>query len=712
MRPAKLSPGAPLLAIALGAWLPAVGGERRIAVEPSATRVPRYERVDFALQVTPVRGDPYDPGEVDFRLELTAPDGEKLLLPAFLYQPFERREVARGGRKAEWLYPVGEPVWKARFAPTAAGTYSVVARLDDLAGQVASEPLRFECVPSESQGYVRVSARNPRYLALDDGTSFFAVGQNAAFVTDSAATAEKIRKLGASGANYVRIWACCEDWAMAIEARKSAWGRSWAWKPPIAHLPGREGYHSDATCVRITGQEGAAVSPSPTRPVALRPETRYRLAGKARTDEGVGLRVQLSQPRLTEELPPSRGWRDFACEFTTAAGQMWLGRLRFELSAAGSAWLRDLSLQEAGGGPELLWEADTNRPLRGAINQQDAFMVDHLVATAEDCGVRLQLVLLTRDHYMGLLRHEGTRDYARAVAAAKRLVRYAAARWSYSTAVATWEFFNEMNPGLPTNRFYAEAGTELRRLDPARHLRATSAWAMPAPKDYRHPQLDVADTHYYLRPVTGELFHDAAASVLHHAGAFLDRVPPKPGLFSEFGITTDKWRRAPELDKDTGFVHLHNALWASALSGLASTVMHWYWDDIHKRDLYGHYRPVAAFVADIPFADGPLEPARAAAKPELRVVGLQRPQAAYLWLQDPRATWWAVAVEEREPGEIRNARLTIEGLRPGAYRVEWWDTRAGAVASQARARVAGEPLALDVPAFRRDIACKVLPAAP
>jgi hypothetical protein len=28
-------------------------------------------------------------------------------------------------------------------------------------------------------------------------------------------------KLAANGANFVRLWTCCQDWALAIEARKA-----------------------------------------------------------------------------------------------------------------------------------------------------------------------------------------------------------------------------------------------------------------------------------------------------------------------------------------------------------------------------------------------------------------------------------------------------------------------------------------------------------
>jgi hypothetical protein len=41
--------------------------------------------------------------------------------------------------------------------------------------------------------------------------------------------------------------------------------------------------------------------------------------------------------------------------------------------------------------------------------------------------------------------------------------------------------------------------------------------------------------------------------------------------------------------------------------------MAWWWDDYDKRDHYRHYKPVAAFVADIPFTTARLQPIAAGA---------------------------------------------------------------------------------------------------
>jgi hypothetical protein len=689
------------LSLLLPLAVPAIGAERSISVEPATARVSRLEKVELTLGVETVGDNPYDPTEVNLRVELRSPSGQSLVVPAFHFQPFERRRV--GGR--EWLYPTGRAQWTVRFAPTEVGIYRGNAVLNDRAGTARSAALVIESVASKGRehGFVRVASSDPRYLAFDDGTPFFAIGQNIAFVTDSYAEVDKVRKLGENGANFARVWACAEDWGMAIEARKSAFGRSWDWNPPVVVEPDRDGYSLGTLCLKLSGEAGASLKVSPSRPVALKPATKYRLSGMLRSGGSTQVTLELDG---SHPLTGRRDWAKFAHEFTTGADQRWLADPSFRLNSKGTAWLRDLSLTEAGGGPELLGEADVNRPNRGVYNEVDGFMLDRIVEAAEQHGMYLQIVLLTRDHYMAQLRRDDSRAYDEAIAFASRLARYASARWGYSTHVAVWEYFNEIDPGLPTGRFYSEVGQVFERFDVNHHLRATSVWSAPA-KHYNHPRLETADHHYYIRPTTGTLFHDEVASVEAQWRLLSRHASGKPILFSEFGITDDRWQRAPQLDRDTRYAHLHSALWASALSGFASTVCHWYWDDIERRDLYSLYRPLARYAADVPWTTAELRPAPVECDSSVRVVGLSGKTAAYLWIQDRTATWWALAMEEKRPEPLNEVALSVGGLAPGRYRVSWWDTAEGRTLSDVHVALDGGPLRLRTPTFAGDVACKV-----
>lgn len=238
---------------------------RELSLQTAAKSVKQYAKVEFDLSVPTNYENPYDPDEVDLHLELTGPGNKRTILPAFYYVPFNYQPPQRGNDR-EWLYPTAAGSWKARFAPAELGAYEVVAVLKDRAGVVRSAPVRFEATPSQDHGFIRVSTKNPRYLAFDDGSPFFAVGQDVAFIKNSRLAGEMLARLGASGGNFARVWACGEDWALSVESRKSAWGRSWAWNPPIALMPGDEGFQLGRLCLKIEGDAGAAITCSPSRP--------------------------------------------------------------------------------------------------------------------------------------------------------------------------------------------------------------------------------------------------------------------------------------------------------------------------------------------------------------------------------------------------------------------------------------------------------------
>ncbi len=164
---------------------PRVSAAPQVQLKPSTTKPGVYEKVEFGIEVDAEYRNPFDPEEVDLALRFVTPRGASLTVPAFRYQAYERRQLARGGKTSDWIYPVGVPEWKGRFAPMEPGRYRVVAVLRDRRGAVQSEPVVFEAVASPRKGFLRVGKKDPRYFQRDDGTPVFLIGQNLAFVGDS-----------------------------------------------------------------------------------------------------------------------------------------------------------------------------------------------------------------------------------------------------------------------------------------------------------------------------------------------------------------------------------------------------------------------------------------------------------------------------------------------------------------------------------------------
>ncbi len=671
------------------------------------TSVGRYFKVDGIIKIDGEYANPYDPCEVAVDLLIDGPDGRSFVHPAFFCQDYERRDRRREGRRIAWYYPVGTGTWRVRFAPLETGTYTLRARVRDADGMRVSAPVALASQASSSKGFLRPHPEDPRFLGFSDGTPFFAIGQNLAFIGEGQyVTLPKAEmlfgKLSGQGVNFLRIWTCCDDWAIAIEAPKSAWRRSWSKGSPIVSCPGNE----TRKCVKLAGADGTSIDVVPSHRVALRPNTDYVLAGRYRSDGPAGLRIQIGRQRwdVAEGESHSADWLSFRQRFTTGPDDYWLGAMSLSLLNSGTAWLDGLSLKEAGGSAELLWEADVNRPVRGTYNQLDCFMLDQLVDRAESSGIYLMLCLLTRNLYMDALSSVGSAEHRQAVTDAKNFMRYAVARWGYSPHVAAWEYFNEMDPGKPTDNFYEQMAAYLDRIDIYGHLRTTSTWH-PSALDCKLAALDVAQLHHYLRPSEDD-YKDAVAAVVAKAAFLREHAPAKPALIGEFGLADDKWGLSDAMRHDRGGVHLHNSLWASTFAGVAGTTMSWWWDELDRQDVYHHYRCLSAYLADVSFVG--LQAATAVSTHKsLRILGYQGQACAYLWLFNRDATWWNIVIDGRTPASVEGATVEITGLADGPYTVTWWHTNDRRALTSMEASAAEGQLLLTVPAFERDIACKI-----
>jgi hypothetical protein len=671
----------------------------------------RLKPVEFQLDLDLRALNPYDPAEFTGHLEIQTPSGVPLLQPAYYHQPVSYARRSRDGKETDWFYLHGEGRWRARFTPEEQGVYRVRAFARHSDRTLMSSLLELHVSSGPGPGFVRVLPTDPRFFGFEDGTPFFPLGHNLAFVgpsqyLDLERLGRVFGKLREQGANFARIWVCAEDWALGLEARKSAWGRSWDWRPPWSLLPGHDAYHRDGWCAVLGGSNPLAAKLSPSMPVGVRPGTEYRLEVNVRAERApTDLRLESSAGLAFAPLaiPRTGEWITVNQVLRTGSDQWWLGDLTLRAEGPGRLWLGGITLREVAGGPNLLWEADLARPARGVINEIDAEMLDQVLIRAEQAGIRLQLCLLTRDHYRYALAHPSSEAYDAAVRDAQRLLRYVVGRWGYSRQVLAWEYFNEMDPHAPTDRFHQALGEYLERWDAHRHLRSTSGWG-PAPRHWTHPQLDIADLHWYLRPAWGPLWKDEVGAVLDRAALVLSHARGKPAVLGEWGLADDRWGLSPHMAQDREGVHLHNTLWASAFSGLSAAAAFWWWETFDAGDGYRHYRPLAGFLPHVPWGRTPLTAFVGQTDKGHRILAWTGRDCAYGWITHAHNTWAKTVLEEVRDLALTGDALRLDGLEPGAYRVAWWDTWTGEWRADAMGLGERAGLRLDLPASERDIA--------
>lgn len=388
-----------------------------------------------------------------------------------------------------------------------------------------------------------------------------------------------------------------------------------------------------------------------------------------------------------------------------------------------------------------IWMCSWSLELEGAklddYRLDNAWRLDHIIAFARTYGIHFKLCFdnfydfAQRRHGPYWRANGGPCDkpadfFTSPVAKAHylRRLRYITARWAHAPQIMAWELWNEMDYA-PSERgkvlsrkepymleWTAQMAAELRRLDPYGHLVTNTLAAYTDwPEFWAMPALDFVQLHAYIHddwePTPKQ--YDAAALVLDQARDFAQF--KKPFLIAEFGFhPSGGENRLNKLDR-TG-IHLHNALWASCLSGAAGAPMLWWWDDyVEPNDLYYHYRALGRFLAGVDWPGEPWVPVRDDESGHLRIVGLRTDAQALLWFQDRRNTWHRRLVKGEPVRLLERFNIRLPGFRPGRYQLTWFDTYNGAPITEAEATAeqAGLPIELSHLVKAPDVALRVVP---
>jgi hypothetical protein len=180
-------------------------GPREIrSVAASASQVPAFTKVEWTVELSATFSNPFDPEDIALESRVQSPSGRTLVVPGFFYQPFTR--ALQDGQ--EKLTPAGAPSWQVRFTPTEAGAYTARIVLRDRTGESLSGPIGFEAAPSDAPGFIRISQRDPRYFAFDNGRPFFPIGANTcwAYGPGTFNYDDWFARYAEAGCNFGRLW--------------------------------------------------------------------------------------------------------------------------------------------------------------------------------------------------------------------------------------------------------------------------------------------------------------------------------------------------------------------------------------------------------------------------------------------------------------------------------------------------------------------------
>ena len=185
----------------------------RIHGATGASSVRRFARYETSARITPRPANPFDPQQMDVRGVFVDAHGHHFVAIGFWYQGYERALV--GG--TEVLTTVGDPGWRVRFSPPHKGEWKWWWEVRTPAGTAHSARHALRVMKSNDPGFVRRSSLDSRYLVHDDGSAYFAVGENVGWYDSRGTYAydDWYSNLEERRANFARLW--MPSWAFGIE---------------------------------------------------------------------------------------------------------------------------------------------------------------------------------------------------------------------------------------------------------------------------------------------------------------------------------------------------------------------------------------------------------------------------------------------------------------------------------------------------------------
>ncbi|MCC7209710.1 MAG: DUF5060 domain-containing protein [Anaerolineae bacterium] len=269
-----------------------------------------------------------------------------------------------------------------------------------------------------------------------------------------------------------------------------------------------------------------------------------------------------------------------------------------------------------------------------AAFQADAWRLDAILQTAEQYGIALQIVLVWHQGwgaYGGLPvippgdpprpntaadwfsnphnvqlggPFQSAAEYFSSPAGRdlfKARLRYAIARWGYSSSLFAWELVDQADriaPEDPTiiTAWLQEMVAYARQIDPYRHLITSGVRDTARLSLLDSVVLDFREVRFYQR-VPIEPAGDQVLGALNLLAPLI-QTGDRPVLINEFSV--GPWFEPAQ--EDPLGTHLVTTMWASALAGSGGAAASWWWDTyLFPRNLVEYLAPLSAFSRGVPW---------------------------------------------------------------------------------------------------------------
>lgn len=370
--------------------------------------------------------------------------------------------------------------------------------------------------------------------------------------------------------------------------------------------------------------------------------------------------------------------------------------------------------------------------------QYEAWLLDQLFRMAEEHHVKVILVLVNHGPF-SLVANSEWKDnpynskLGGPLASPEQFVSdpvaksyyqqrlsYIINRWGYSPDLLAWEWWNEVDLTTITERalvpWLKEMSAYLQQRDVNHHLTTNSFSVNSWSSVWKLPQMDIVQVHQYSEQFdVGD--RDPADCVVQELQTLKQNLPAKPILLGEFGFSARDY--GEDVEK-TG-IQLHNGLWATTFSGYAGSGMYWWWDIyIGANNLWSQFKGLSDFINGVdltqyqPFSPLPITNSGGASGQAISL-GL-RGKDTIIWLRSSAYTVdGSIAARGAQqnsktyvPPIVEGQFLTLNDMADGRYTVYWYDPQTAKWMEKAEVSAMRNTLTIPIPAYRSDLAAKIV----
>ena len=650
-----------------------------ISVTPSSNLIKQFETLYIKINLSLPFENPYDPEDIRVDAIINTPTGEFLTLPCFC--------KAGTAQKSEW---------EARFTAMQPGSHSYYIQSISHEDTSYSRSFPLDVTASDHDGFLRLNPNSLYSFVFDSGKRFRGVGLNLGWEMQSEwrfpyeTYFEELKK---NSANFTRIWMC--TWNLPLEwirinNYETLVDEFENWDKTFSHTAGLK-LNSGRTKFTEEDSNRVTIASNSTEAIIYHIKDIRRFKIKIFYEKNLStdrIKCYASTDNISYnpiDIEFSQTWNtkdDWQRQFIAYIDELAEGtnylKVEFMDHLEGTPHIANIMIEH--GAPKDILDA----PGLGRYYEKTANRLDAIFGLAKEQGIYIMLTIDYHGVFKAFIDRwasnaewrtnpynsanggpcETPTDFftnAEAKKIYKNKLRYLVARWGYSTHLAVWEFWNEIDNVMETQQVPADAiaswhqemADYLKQLDPYKHLVSTSVTYREIPGLWDIQNLDFTQHHNY----------GTTANMKESILKYVDRFH-KPDVVGEFALG---WK-GPGKDYPEGLYEgeLHNGIWRGMFSPTPILPLSWWWEYHFHQQHYFHLKTTADFVSlmlknNEEIQEIPVKSLDA----DIEAMGLQASKQLFVWLRNSTVN------------VLNKLTLNVEGTGNLPYVVKYYDTWTG-----------------------------------